>query len=63
MQNFESHFENNAYKKINLKNATAVQRASDDGITAFVPLPVGPVENGGKNVYPQLKVWLAFDDN
>lgn len=48
---------------VNLKNATAVQRASDDGITAFVPLPVGPVENGGKNVYPQLKVWLAFDDN
>ena len=48
---------------INIASATAAQRTSDDGITAYIPLPVGPVVSGGQNVYPQLKVWLAFDDN
>jgi len=43
--------------------ATAAQKASSEGITVYVPLPVGPVSVGGKNVYPQLNVWLAFDDN
>lgn len=48
---------------INIASATAAQRTSDDGITAYIPLPVGPVVSGGQNVYPQLKVWLAFNDN
>lgn len=48
---------------INIASATAAQRISDDGITAYIPLPVGPVVSGGQNVYPQLKVWLAFNDN
>ena len=48
---------------VNISAATAAQRASDDGITAYIPLPVGPVDNGGQNVYPQLKIWLAFNDN
>jgi hypothetical protein len=47
----------------NISAATAAQRASSEGITVYVPLPVGPVSVGGKNVYPQLNVWLAFDDN
>lgn len=48
---------------INIASATAAQRTSDDGITAYIPLPVGPVVSGGQNVYPQLNVWLAFNDN
>lgn len=48
---------------INIASATAAQRTSDDGITAYIPLPVGPVVSGGQNVYPQLKVWLAFEDD
>lgn len=48
---------------VSLANATAAQRASDDGITAYIPLPVGPVEVDGKNVYPRLEVCLAFADN
>lgn len=47
---------------VNISSATAVQRTSDDGITAYIPLPVGPVEVDSKNVYPQLKIWLAFAD-
>lgn len=47
---------------VNISAATAAQRTSDDGITAYIPLPVGPVDNGGANVYPKLKIWLAFDD-
>jgi YVTN family beta-propeller protein len=47
---------------VNISAATAAQRTSDDGITAYIPLPVGPVEVDSKNVYPQLKIWLAFAD-
>lgn len=47
---------------VNISSATAAQRTSDDGITAYIPLPVGPVEADSKNVYPQLKIWLAFAD-
>lgn len=47
---------------VNISSATAEQRTSDDGITAYIPLPVGPVEADSKNVYPQLKIWLAFAD-
>lgn len=48
---------------VSLANATAAQKASDGGITAYIPLPVGPVEVDGKNVYPELDVCLAFADN
>ena len=48
---------------VSLANATAAQKASDSGITAYIPLPVGPVEIDGKNVYPKLDVRLAFADN
>ncbi|MBR6001743.1 MAG: hypothetical protein IK045_02650 [Bacteroidales bacterium] len=48
---------------VSLANATAAQKASDSGITAYIPLPVGPVEVDGKNVYPKLDVCLAFADN
>ena len=47
---------------VNISSATAAQRTSDDGITAYIPLPVGPVEADSKNVYPQIKIWLAFAD-
>ena len=47
---------------VNISSATAAQRTSDEGITAYIPLPVGPVEADSKNVYPQLKIWLAFAD-
>ena len=47
---------------VNFKTkATADNRVN--GITAYIPLPVGPVEIGGKNVYPELDVCLAFDDD
>lgn len=48
---------------VNINAATAAQRASDDGITVYIPLPVGPVEESSVHKYPQLKVWLAFEDN
>ena len=48
---------------ISLTSATAAERTSADGITAYIPLPVGPEVVGGKNVYPQLDIWLAFADN
>lgn len=44
----------------NILSATAAQRV--DGITVYVPLPVGPVESAGKNVYPKLRISLAFAD-
>ena len=47
---------------VNIKNATAAQRASDDGITVYVPLPVGPEMDGTAHVYPQLNVKMTFDD-
>lgn len=48
--------------KIDINSATAAQRASDDGITAYVPLPVGPTVVSEKNVYPTLKICLTFAD-
>ncbi|MCR5409002.1 MAG: hypothetical protein K6E61_07870 [Bacteroidales bacterium] len=48
---------------VNIASATAAQRTSDDGITAYIPLPVGPEVVGGKNVYPRLEVSLVFADN
>ena len=48
--------------KIDINSATAAQRASDDGITAYVPLPVGPTVVSEKNVYPTLKICLTFPD-
>ncbi len=48
--------------KIDINSATSAQRASDEGITAYVPLPVGPVVVSEKNVYPKLKVSLTFAD-
>lgn len=48
---------------VNISAATAAQRASDDGVTVYIPLPVGPELVGGKNVYPQIKMWLAFNDD
>ena len=37
--------------------AQAAQKASDDGVTFYVPLPVGP---GASHQYPKLRVALAF---
>ena len=48
--------------KIDINSATAAQRASDNGITAYVPLPVGPTVVSEKNVYPSLKISLTFAD-
>ena len=48
--------------KIDINSATASQRVSDDGITAYVPLPVGPTVVSEKNVYPSLKISLTFAD-
>ena len=45
-----------------ISSATAAQRVSDDGITVYIPLPVGPVELAGKNVYPKLRISLTFAD-
>ncbi len=42
-----------------ITSATAAQRASEDGLTVYVPLPVGP---GNDHVYPEIKVRLAFAD-
>lgn len=46
----------------NIASATAAQRVSDEGIVVYVPLPVGPVEQGGKHVYPRIEVRLATAD-
>lgn len=43
----------------NIASATPTQRASQDGLTVYIPLPVGPGEN---HVYPELKVRLTFAD-
>lgn len=42
-----------------ISSATAAQRASEDGLTVYIPLPVGP---GDDHVYPEIKVRLAFAD-
>lgn len=42
-----------------LTAATSAQRASDEGLTCYVPLPVGP---GDDHTYPEIKVRLAFAD-
>lgn len=46
----------------NIAAASAAQRVSDEGIVVYVPLPVGPVEQGGKHVYPRIEVRLATAD-
>ena len=46
----------------NISSATPAQRSSDEGITVYIPLPVGPVESAGKNVYPKLRISLTFAD-
>lgn len=43
----------------NISSATAEQRTSADGLTVYVPLPVGP---GNTHVYPKIKIRLAFND-
>ena len=48
---------------VDISSATPAQRASDDGVTVYVPLPVGPNVVAGKNVYPKLSIWLAFEDD
>lgn len=48
--------------KIDINAVTAAQRASDEGITAFIPLPVGPTVVSEMNVYPTLKLCLTFAD-
>lgn len=48
---------------VNISSATPAQRTSDDGVTVYIPLPVGPNVVAGKNVYPKLNIWLAFADN
>lgn len=48
---------------VDISSATPAQRASDAGVTVYVPLPVGPNVVAGKNVYPKLNIWLAFADN
>lgn len=50
---------NEYFVRLDINAATPAQRASDDGITAYIPLPVGPNEGG---VYPTLKVSLTFAD-
>ena len=47
---------------VSFENAKPAQLASEEGMVVYVPLPVGPVENGGKHVYPKLTVRLAFED-
>ena len=42
-----------------ITSATAAQRASEEGLTVYVPLPVGP---GDDHTYPEIKVRLAFAD-
>lgn len=42
-----------------LTAATSAQRASEDGLTCYVPLPVGP---GDDHTYPEIKVRLVFAD-
>ena len=42
-----------------ISSATAAQRTSDDGLTVYIPLPVGP---GDDHIYPEIKVRLAFAD-
>ncbi len=42
-----------------ISSATAAQRASEDGLTVYIPLPVGP---GDDHIYPEIKVRLAFAD-
>ena len=51
----------NYYVAVRIGSATAEQRAA--GITAYVPLPVGPTVVASENVYPKLKIYLAFDDD
>ena len=47
----------------NIASATAAQRASDDGLVVYVPLPVGPETDGsGKHIYPRLEVRMTFAD-
>lgn len=48
---------------VNISAATAAQRASDEGVTVYIPLPVGPVVVSEKNVYPKIQMWLAFNDD
>ena len=48
--------------KIDINAVTAAQRASDEGIIAFIPLPVGPTVVSEMNVYPTLKLCLTFAD-
>ncbi len=47
----------------NIASATAAQRASDDGLVVYVPLPVGPETDGsGNHIYPRLEVRMIFAD-
>lgn len=43
----------------NIAAATAAQRASDDGVTVYIPLPVGP---GDAHTYPEIDIRLTFAD-
>ena len=42
-----------------ITDATAAQKASEDGVTVYIPLPVGP---GETHSYPELKIRLTFAD-
>ena len=42
-----------------ITSATAAQRVSEDGLTVYIPLPVGP---GDDHIYPEIKVRVAFAD-
>ena len=44
---------------INIANATAAQRTADEGLVAYIPLPVGPMDD---HSYPKLNVKMTFAD-
>ncbi len=45
---------------VNIANATAAQRTAEGGLVAYIPLPVGPMDD---HSYPKLNVKMTFADN